>query len=223
MSGPRCAVCGMPLWNIDAACPRCLPNFYGGQKVREPEYPEPCRGCDTKDAEIASLKTELAEANRKAERNFDCHAGPECDSCDACVTCLLRENDFLENKILTPGEYIIERGNTVVFDKDHWEVHKKGEVTDLRTRLAAANNELAEAKSALHDVCLECKDWEYNYGRLCKSYAKITGELAECRRKVERAIEWRNENIINYCPECSLEIDIIDWDALEQILTEESR
>jgi chromosome segregation ATPase len=84
--------------------------------------------------------------------------------------------------------------------------------------IAALKAELAEAKSALHDVCLECKDWEYNYGRLCKSYAKITGELAEYRGRIERAIEWLNENIINYCPECSLEIDIIDWDALEQIL-----
>lgn len=74
------------------------------------------------------------------------------------------------------------------------------ELKDKDATIAALKAELAEAKSDLHDVCLECKDWEYNYGRLCKSYAKITGELAECRGKVEKVREYLKERGMKVTP-----------------------
>ena len=58
MSGPRCSVCGLPLCHIDAACPRCLPNFYGQKRSVHDE-------CDR---QIEDQKNTIARLNAEVER-----------------------------------------------------------------------------------------------------------------------------------------------------------
>lgn len=94
--------------------------------------------------------------------------------------------------------------------------------------LRRENKLFRDAEKELSDAYLRIRKlvgaWNTNFGgenryQVTEDAIKdLRTRLDAAEGKVEKAKEWLARSIINYCPECSLEIDIIDWDALEQIL-----
>jgi hypothetical protein len=93
-----------------------------------------------REAEIAALQAELVESQREKEACFDCHAGPgtTLPACGACVTCLLREVDTLQDDLEA---------------SQGWNTANIREAAIARDRYRAAETKLAAAERALAKAC----------------------------------------------------------------------